>query len=638
MPEKLILTAVEHPLWGNILQPVLVEETETDTFIILEVATEKSAYFSALTPVEQEMVRIAGKYSDKALMKLYSREKVASHFLKKVSKATIEHYIRPCIENYHRQLVQQLPQSGMSFFMRANNSIRTLYSFNEITVTDGVAETVFNFIKDSELGFRYFIQVKWNNEIISLKNQMYIVLCFNPAIVVVDLKLFVFEDIDAKKLQPFFTKSNILVPQSSEKDYIDKFVVNCIKKYEVFSDGFDITELKPQKTARLLLEHDWNQRPVLRLVFQYGEHCFQINAVFCKNVYAEHFSDGSRVVYFFRDSDWEKQMINRLCENGLQSHLDNYFVVCQENTDQLPDDEVYALVDWLRDHQDVLQHFSFEQGNMQKIYYTGEISLESMVNSGYDWFDFHCIVIVGKYKIPFTHFRRHILDGNREYTLPDNIIFILPAEWFIRYYELMLFGKKNGENIRLKRYHYPLIEDLEYKKCITLVDFSADFLKPVPEGLQAELRPYQQKGFSWLLYLKENNFGGCLADDMGLGKTLQTIAMLLHIYGDSINKIEKLPPTLIVIPTSLLHNWMNELKRFAPSLKIYNYSGIKRIKTKDIGKIFSRYHIVLTSYGILRNDINFIQSVDFHHLILDESQYVKNPSSQIYKTLKKVTA
>jgi SNF2 family DNA or RNA helicase len=103
-------------------------------------------------------------------------------------------------------------------------------------------------------------------------------------------------------------------------------------------------------------------------------------------------------------------------------------------------------------------------------------------------------------------------------------------------------------------------------------------------------------------------------------------------------KTENIPSSLLVVPTSLLHNWMNEIKRFAPGLKVYLYSGIKRIKSKDIGKIFKHYDIVITTYGILRNDIDLLHPVDFFYLILDESQYVKNPASLTYKAVKQIQA
>lgn len=657
MDEKIILTLVRHPLWGNILQPLLISELTSEAFQVEEVATSRASYFPSLPSAQQQIVKLTEKYADKALMKLYSKEKITTDFLKKVTDDTIRTYIRPCIENYHKQIIALLPTAELPFYIRETNKVRVIYDTHEIAVSKEKADIVFHFIKDDD-GFRYFIQISWNQSVIDLKDKSYYELCANPAIVVVDQNLFVFENINTKKLEPFFTKSHILVPKSSEKTYIEKFVVNCVKEYEVHASGFTVERIFPVKKAVLSLENDWNLRPVLNLQFMYDTYSFKMTSPYKKTVFVTYQDETPSVNYFYRDKDWEDGLKNLLQTNGLEIYSDNSFVVKQENAESLDSEEVYAIVDWMRDHQDVLQHFELLQKDMEKVYFVGEISLSTAVDSKQDWFDVKSIVIIGDFQIPFKNFRHHILSGIREYVLPNNQIAILPKEWFARYYEMMLFGKNNGDLIRFKRQHFALIEDIGLQKKLLPAVYDKDFQKPAPSALNAELRPYQQRGYSWLIYLYENHFGGCLADDMGLGKTLQTIALLQYLY-TSQNEMtvkhtdacgqfflfdedktevvtQKLPPSLIVVPTSLMHNWLNELKRFAPKLKIYAYSGNKRIKSKDIGKIFAHYNIVLTTYGTLRNDIDFLQHVDFHYLILDESQYVKNPSSQAYKSVKHI--
>jgi len=174
------------------------------------------------------------------------------------------------------------------------------------------------------------------------------------------------------------------------------------------------------------------------------------------------------------------------------------------------------------------------------------------------------------------------------------------------------------------------------------------------ENLDKILRPYQKEGFYWLEHLRRMNFGGCLADDMGLGKTIQTITLLESIYSQA-EKIKKtsdfigqfsifdelastVPASLVVAPTSLLHNWQNELKKFAPDLKVYIYAGTKRIKPKKIETLFNAYNVIITSYGMVRSDIEYLIHYPFHYLVLDESQYIKNPDSIIYHAIKKLSA
>ena len=142
---------------------------------------------------------------------------------------------------------------------------------------------------------------------------------------------------------------------------------------------------------------------------------------------------------------------------------------------------------------------------------------------------------------------------------------------------------------------------------------------PLPRGLQAILRPYQQDGYGWLAFLYEHRFGACLADDMGLGKTLQVICLLAAIEEGLI----KLPgdvrgPHLVVVPTSLLFNWEQELARFAPTLKVRVYSGSQRTIEAEDGEV------VLTTYGLVRRHIDVLARATFHVIVFDETQAVKN--------------
>lgn len=144
---------------------------------------------------------------------------------------------------------------------------------------------------------------------------------------------------------------------------------------------------------------------------------------------------------------------------------------------------------------------------------------------------------------------------------------------------------------------------------------SAEQLK-VP-NLKAKLRPYQAEGIKWIKYLYDNNMGGCLADDMGLGKTLQTIGVLNLIYP------KQKKPTLLVMPRSLLFNWQSEISRFSPQLKAYTYYG----NTRDMAEAM-KHQLILTTYAIVRNDVETFKEQDFHYVILDESQNIKNVAAQ----------
>ena len=162
-----------------------------------------------------------------------------------------------------------------------------------------------------------------------------------------------------------------------------------------------------------------------------------------------------------------------------------------------------------------------------------------------------------------------------------------------------------------------------------LKDFKGIETTPPPVGLNATLRDYQQQGLNWLQFLREYNFAGILADDMGLGKTVQTLAHLL---------VEKeagrmTSPCLIIAPTSLMGNWRREATRFTPDLKILTLQGSDRKQHFDE---LNEYDLILTTYPLLPRDKETLLTVDYHYLVLDEAQVIKNPKSQAARTVREI--
>lgn len=204
-------------------------------------------------------------------------------------------------------------------------------------------------------------------------------------------------------------------------------------------------------------------------------------------------------------------------------------------------------------------------------------------------------------------------------------------------------GKMYGE-LRLSRYDVARIDELasmerwQFKGMSAITDM-ANKLKhtegiqavKAPEGFALQLRPYQLEGLSWLQYLREQDLAGILADDMGLGKTAQTLAhLLLEKHSGRMDK-----PSLVVLPTSLIFNWKREAQRFAPQLKLLSLHG------KDRAEHFaaiSDYDVILTTYPLLWRDEQALTEHDYHLLILDEAQTVKNVSSQAAQVVRKLKA
>jgi SNF2 family DNA or RNA helicase len=150
-----------------------------------------------------------------------------------------------------------------------------------------------------------------------------------------------------------------------------------------------------------------------------------------------------------------------------------------------------------------------------------------------------------------------------------------------------------------------------------------------PRALKATLRPYQKEGFSWLVFLHELNAGGILADDMGLGKTVQAIALLLWLKGKSKTKITH----LVVAPTSVVPNWLREIEKFGPTLTALAWHGPDREKLTDS---LEEADVIVTSYALVRRDEEFFSQRNFHTVILDEAQHIKNPASATARAVKKL--
>jgi SNF2 family DNA or RNA helicase len=218
---------------------------------------------------------------------------------------------------------------------------------------------------------------------------------------------------------------------------------------------------------------------------------------------------------------------------------------------------------------------------------------------------------------------------NNYITLSDGTNAIINLEYIQK---LERIFKKQKKGVKLSFFDLPLLEDLldqqlesqafsKSKEVFAGFNQLKDQKTKLP-AVKAKLRPYQEQGYKWLNYLHEHQLGGCLADDMGLGKTLQTITLLSKIYP------KQKQPTLIIMPKSLLFNWENELSKFNPELRFYTYYGT----TRNLDEAM-QHHLILTTYAMVRNDIEALKEVSFYYTILDESQNIKNLQAQTTKAV-----
>ncbi|MCE5286891.1 MAG: DEAD/DEAH box helicase [Pelosinus sp.] len=170
-----------------------------------------------------------------------------------------------------------------------------------------------------------------------------------------------------------------------------------------------------------------------------------------------------------------------------------------------------------------------------------------------------------------------------------------------------------------------------FKKMVQDIKEPQDIEYQVPAGIQGKLRGYQKTGFKWLKSLASYGFGGILADDMGLGKTLQVITFLLS------EKTAESAPSLVIAPTSLVYNWQDEVQKFAPSLNMLVVSGQPEERAEQLQEM-DKMDLVVTSYALIKRDIEFYEEKQFLYCFLDEAQHVKNPNTLSAKTVKKIRA
>ena len=262
-------------------------------------------------------------------------------------------------------------------------------------------------------------------------------------------------------------------------------------------------------------------------------------------------------------------------------------------------------------------------------------SLKFRVETNIDWFELTADIDFDGRSIAYPELLSAVARGDTTVRLDDGSLGILPDEWIQQFGLLGGVGVAEEDHLRFRRDQVPLLDallsgrdavDYDEKYLEFRSRFEAATLKAGEESsnFQGELRAYQREGLGWLQFLQDCHFGGCLADDMGLGKTVQLLAML---QSRRLNNEEKLP-SLVVVPKSLIFNWVHECERFTPTLSIIEYVGPERAEKREL---FASSDIVLTTYGTLRRDIMLLKEVRFDYIVLDEAQTIKNAGSQVAK-------
>jgi SNF2 family DNA or RNA helicase len=633
--ELFALVLFEHRLWGTVLSPYMIEREPGKGYYKLSECLSpypNTETVSTLSPEERELVKIINEYSDRALFKLYSREKTVKEFLEKLTPEKLEIFIRPYIERRLYKCLTISRDENIPLYYRKKKA-GTLHPEDQLILVEDNADPIFRFVKGDEQSF-YNLTLDCSGSNVDLRKESVEILCLAPCIIRDDNRVIFVSQVEGSRLKPFLTKENIIIPKKSEINYFSSFVRNTINSFKVEYSGFEIIEAQPRKEAHLDLGTGINGKTGLVLQYEYqGNKIFSNDSAASFTVFEKN-NDKFLFTKYQRDFTWEKECHKKLENLGFFSDDEiNYFPISK------PKDDFYSIIEFVNNNYNEIIDSGFTLKSRLDYNYNlkpVDITISSEIIN--DWFDLKASVKIGEWIIPFNRFRKNILEGIREYKLPDGSIAILPETWFTKYKNIFEFGKTSDDSLKVHKQHFSLLTDalseegrIGYERLEKLLMPGQIPVIHDPKGLKCNMRQYQSEGLNWLNFLQKAGLGGCLADDMGLGKTIQTLALLQHNKEEfEVQNTGKKLTSLIIVPATLIYNWENEIRRFVPDLKVYSYKGNQRKKSTSY---FLNYDIILSSYHTIRQDIELISSFYFHYIILDESQVIKNPTSMLYRTV-----
>jgi SNF2 family DNA or RNA helicase len=645
------LILFQHRLWGSVILPYIIQkEANRGYFKLSECLSPfpNTDTISTLTSEERELVKIVNEYTDRNLFKLYSREKTVKEFLEKITNEKLEQFIRPYIERrLYKCFIIARDENIPVYFQKTKTG--TLHSEDQLLISEDKAEPIFRFIRDKEQS-SYSLSLESAGKPVDLRKNPVDIICMTPCLIREDRRILFVSEIDGSRLKPFLSKEYILIPKKTELKYFSGFVLNTINNFKVENYGFEIIEFSPDRQALLEIETGLKGNTVLILKYNYQGNKIYSNNPSSSFTLFEKQGDNFIFRKYYRDFNWEKECRDRLGELGFFSDDDiNFYPVSSDNKRS---DEIYGVLELVNSNYSEINDLGFIlTSRLDTNYNLRSIQIEISSQIENDWFDLKATVKIGEWKIPFTLFRINILEGIREYQLPDGSIAVLPETWFTKYKNIFEFGKSDKDSLKIHKQHYSLLADTfneeerrGYSKLEKLLIPDKLPVLKHPAGLNCVMRQYQSDGLSWLNFLQTAGLGGCLADDMGLGKTIQTLALLQHNKEHHISKkltgndseinlfsgSDTKLTSLIIVPASLIYNWENEIKRFVPGMNVYSYKGNQRKKSTSY---FQNFDIILSSYHTIRQDIELINTFNFHYIILDESQVIKNPASMLYRTV-----
>jgi len=639
-PCQIIYAIARHEYLSFVIEPHIVQLNPNGEFSLTYqrlFSNTAKEFTSCLDDTDLKLIKMLEEIEQGNIIKKFYKKPIRPfEFFTKIFNDQLFDTIRPKMEKKIGEALILLAKKPIYLMSKEGYPAE-----RQLQIATEPATVLFHFRRDTE-EIRYFPTIKYQGMRIEFMFKNAEIISNHPAWILLEDTLYYFEkEIEGKKLLPFLNKRYIAIPRSSEQSYFEKFVIPLIEKHSVYAEGFTINTEKYDAQPIIKPIYVENGVSQLQLYFKYSGYIFPYGDGRHVSVRMDKDGDDYTFHRIKRSLTWEKNKMGELEKMGLKT-ASSLFQNLEVDLKDEDADHAFSIFEWLNQHHEELSQLGFEieqpEGQKRYVFGTSKIDLEVKENN--DWFDIYAVVYFGPYRIPFIQLKNHILNHKKEFTLPSGEIAVIPEKWFSQYGNLLHFSEGNGE-LKLRRQHIGLVNELAEgelanitmtRKLQKLTDFETLEDIELPKHFKGDLRPYQKAGYNWFHFLKSYHFGGCLADDMGLGKTIQALALLQKHKEDTEASGSK-STSLVIMPTSLIYNWMNEAKKFTPKLRLMVHTGTMRYKSPEV---FGNYDVVITTYGISRIDIDLFKEFFFDYVILDESQNIKNPSSKSFQSVRQL--
>ena len=550
----------------------------------------------------------------------------------------IRQHLKLNLSTFYTLIVQE------QFPLSLNMSAEKDFFRSRVDIAPLHFEPQIQFDKHSD-GITYTLSLKENKTSFLPMDKTVEILLDEPGWLIIDKKIGQLKDLNAKKLLPFLKKKSIEIPSKLVDNYFKNFIPEIAKKIDIQATGFEIEHRNKIVSSTIQPVYDFFKNCYyLNVYFDYNGYLFDASKTKKTHSFVDFsFINAPKIIQFKRSPD-EVLYTGKLLEIGLVKIKNDLFDFNADAENQDP----YLNIQFLIDHKKELESLGFTIQNLKleskEIVTESHTITASKHETKEDWFDIRIVITIGSFTINFSEIIPNIKSKERLFLLPDGNYFLIPLEWMSKYSSLAKLAHTENGDLHLRKSNFTALDAIPEIKndVIQKAEYIASDL------LKATLRPYQAEGVKWLLGHFNSNLGACLADDMGLGKTLQTLAVLVAVQEQlefttkttnfdlfqNETTIEREPlKTLIVLPSSLVFNWYNEASKFTPHFSKMQYVGNDR---KLLADRLASTDLIFTSYSIVHRDISILEKYNFRYLILDESQYIKNKDSKIFKAINKI--